>query len=96
MGAFLYLVGATLGFGVVGALAALAFEEEQMDEHSPLTLVFDSAMSLLSIGGGFGIAIVIARGVGGWGVWILTPFGATIVYVLLLALELGIAAAVRE
>src|ERR687883_1906030 len=74
--AFLYLLGATLGFAVVGALAAIAFEEEQMDEHSPLTVVFGSALSLLSVGGGFGVVVVISHNVGGWGVWILAPFGA--------------------
>jgi hypothetical protein len=94
--AFLYLLGATLGFGLVGALAALAFEEEHMEEHSPLTIVFGSAMSILSAGGAFGIGILIARSVGGWGVWILTPFGATVTYVLVLAAELGIAAGIRE
>ena len=94
--AFLYLLGATLGFGLVGALAALAFEEEQMEEHSPLTVVLGSAMSIVSVGSGFGLAVAVASALGGWIVWLLTPFAATVTYVLVLAAELAVAAALRE
>jgi hypothetical protein len=93
---FLFLVGATVGFSVLGALGALAFEEEQIGDEGPVTLLVGGAMSIFSTSGGFGLALLIAYLLGGWVVWLVAPFCATVAYVLLLAGEMGIAQALRS
>jgi hypothetical protein len=94
--AFLFLLGATVGFSVLGALGALAFEEEEIGAEGPVTLLVGGAMSIFSTSGGFGVALLVAYLVGGWAVWLVAPLGATVAYVLLLAGEMGIADALRR
>jgi hypothetical protein len=94
--AFLYLVGATIGFSLLGALGALAFEEEKIGRDEPITVLVGGAMSIFSTSGGFGLALLIAYLMGGWAVWLVAPLFATVAYVVLLAGEMGIAHALRR
>jgi F0F1-type ATP synthase membrane subunit c/vacuolar-type H+-ATPase subunit K len=93
---FLFLLGATAGFSVLGALGALAFEEEEIGAEGPVTLLVGGAMSIFSTSGGFGLALLIAYLLGGWVVWLVAPLCATVAYVLLLAAEMGLADALRR
>lgn len=93
---FLFLVGATAGFSVLGALGALAFEEEKIGDEGPVTLLVGGAMSIFSTTGGFGLALLISYLLGGWAVWLVAPLCATVAYVLLLAGEMGVAHALRR
>jgi crotonobetainyl-CoA:carnitine CoA-transferase CaiB-like acyl-CoA transferase len=93
---FLYVLGATIAFGVVGALAALAFEEERVDEASPQTVFIGSALSIFSTSAGFGAAALVADHVSGGAGWFLAAFCATLGYVLVLAAELEVASRIRS
>ena len=93
---FLFLLGASAGFSVLGALGALAFEEEEIGAEGPVTLLVGGAMSIFSTSGGFGSALLIAYLLGGWIVWLVAPLCATVAYVLLLAGEMGIADSLRR
>jgi hypothetical protein len=94
--ALAFLLGATAAFGLVGALAAFAFEEERIEEASPQTVFIGSVLSVFSTCAGFGAAVLTAWLVHGWAGWFLTAFCSTIAYVLVLALELDLAARLRR
>jgi hypothetical protein len=93
--AFLFLLGATSAFAIVGVLAALAFEEERVEEASPQALFIGSIMSVVSTSAGFGAALLVVHELRGWDAWFLAAFAATMAYVLVLALEMELASLIR-
>lgn len=96
LAAFLFLLGAASAFALVGALAAVAFEEEKLERALPKTLYIGAVFSVLSTSAGFGIALVVVHELQGLAAWFLAAFGATAAYVLVLALELDLASSLRR
>jgi hypothetical protein len=94
--AFLYLAGAGTAFSLLGAAGAFAFEEEEIGQDKPVTVLLGGAMSIFSASGGFGLAILLGHVLQGWEVWLLAPFAATLGYVVLLAGEMGVAHRLRR
>ena len=92
---FLFLVGATAAFTLVGAVAALAFEEERIEEASPQTVFIGSMFSIFSTCAGFGAAILTAHELRGSVAWFMTAFSGTVAYVFVLALEMELAERLR-
>jgi hypothetical protein len=92
---FLYLLGATAAFTLVGALAAITIEEAHVDDASPQVVFIGSIFSIFSATAGFGAAVLAAHFVHGWFGWFLAAFCATLAYVLVLALEMELAQAIR-
>lgn len=96
LNAFLFLIGAASAFALVGVLAAIAFEEERVEEASPQIVFIGSILSLVSTSAGFGAALLAAHFLSGWDGWFLASFCATIAYVLVLALEMEVADYIRR
>lgn len=94
--AFCFLIGAACSFAFVGALGAIAFEEERVEEASPQVVFLSSIFSLVSTSAGFGAALLVLRNLSGWPAWLLCAFCATTAYILVLALELEIASFIRH
>jgi hypothetical protein len=94
--AFLFLLGAAGAFALVGALAAVAFEEERVDEASPQVVFIGSILSIVSTSAGFGAALLVAHFLNGWEGWFLVAFCATMAYVLVVALEMEFADYIRS
>ena len=93
---FLFLLGASSAFALVGILAAVAFEEERVEEASPQVVFIGSILSVVSTAAGFGAALLAAHFLDGWDGWFLSAFCATIVYVLVVALEMELADRIRN
>jgi len=93
---FCFLIGAACAFALVGALGALAFEEEEVESASPQVVFLSSVLSLVSTSAGFGAALLVVRNLRGWDAWLLCSFCATTAYILVLALELELASLIRE
>lgn len=54
-------------------------------------MVIGSAVNLASIASGLGTVIVVATLTGGWVAWLAAPFAGTIVYLLVVGLEMAFA-----
>lgn len=92
---FLFVLGAATAFAAIGALAALAFEEERVERASPKTLFIGSVLSFLSTSAGFGAALLVVHNLRGAGAWFLAPLVATAAYILVLALELELSSLMK-
>lgn len=91
---FLYAAGAIAALAVVGTLATSGFTHHLEEEPSEVWALGGS-ISVLSVGGGIGIALAAASLANGAIAWPLTAFLATVVYLLGFALEIGIAERIR-
>lgn len=82
---FLFLAGAIAGFLVVSVLATLTADRPA--RPAPAQRRLAGAVHIVAVGGAVGAAALVAL-IGGWVAWPLTSFTATVLYLLLAALEL--------
>ena len=87
---FLYVAGAAAGFAIVEAAASNFFRDRVRGEPSEV-VILGSALSFLSISSGLGTAILVGKLSNSWLPWVLAPFAATIVYLLIVGAEMTIA-----
>lgn len=86
---FLFLAGAVTAFAVV-ALISRAFATESMEDQTPMLLV--GAVHVLSIGSALGAVVGLANAISGDVAWLVGAFAATTIYLLVVALQLTLAA----
>jgi hypothetical protein len=92
---FVFIVGASVGFAILNAIASGGYSAEIPDEPAVVVLL-GTSFSILSIAGAVGVAVGIGYTIGGWPAWLLGSLGFTLAYLLGTALELGIAAQLHE
>ncbi|MBW3606000.1 MAG: hypothetical protein KY460_14090 [Actinobacteria bacterium] len=87
---FWFVVGASAGFTAVEAAASRGFRDELRGDRSDV-VVIGSAINLASIASGLGTVIGVATVTGGWVAWLVAPCAGTIVYLLVVGLEMAFA-----
>lgn len=92
---FLFLGGAAVAFAVV-ELAVSRGGRARLPEEPSDVVVLGSALGLVSITAAVGAAALVGELVGGWLAWWLSSFGATVVYLLVVALELAVAHQIED
>jgi threonine/homoserine/homoserine lactone efflux protein len=88
---FAFAGGAVLAYALVDGVASGGFKHGPRDEEPSEVTALGSSISFVSVGVALGVALVEAQLVGGWVAWPLGAFSATVAYLLLLALEIGLA-----
>jgi hypothetical protein len=88
---FAFVGGAVLAYALVDGVASGGFRHGPRDEEPSEVTALGSFVSFVSVGVALGVALVEAQLVGGWVAWPLGAFSATVAYLLLLALEIGLA-----
>ena len=92
---FAFAAGAVAAFALVEALASGGFRHGLSDEPSDVKALGGS-ISVLSVGLALGAALAAGSFVGGFAAWPLGSFLATLAYLLLFALEIGLAELARS
>jgi hypothetical protein len=87
---FRFVVGASAGFSAVEAAASRGFRNELRGDRSDV-VVIGSAINLASIASGLGTVIGVAMVTSGWVAWLVAPCAGTIVYLLVVGLEMAFA-----
>jgi hypothetical protein len=88
---YAFVAGAVLGFAAVLAVATAAFRSISIIEAEPgRVLVVGSALALGSTAVGIGAATLVGALVDGLLAWSLAPFGACVVFLLVVGLEFAI------
>lgn len=91
---FAFAGGAVLAFALMEGVASGGFRHRLRDEPSDIKALGGS-ISLLSVGAALTFAFVVGLFVGGFSAWPLGSFLATLAYLLLFALEIGLAELIR-
>ena len=88
---FAFAGGAVLAYALVDGVASGGFRYGPRDEEPIEVTALGSSVSFFSVGAALLVALVEAQLLGGWPAWPLGAFSATVAYLLLLALEIGLA-----
>jgi hypothetical protein len=88
---FAFAGGAVLAYALVDGVASGGFRHGPRDEEPSEVTALGSSVSFASVGVALLVALVEAQLVGGWVAWPVGAFSATVAYLLLLALEIGLA-----
>jgi hypothetical protein len=88
---FLYLVGAGLAFAIVNTVATRGFRE-RLPEEPAVVVLLGTAFSFASVTASLGTCVGIAYALRGWAGWLAATLAFTTVYILLVGLELALAA----
>ena len=83
---FLFAVGPSLTFAVLGAAVTRGFRE-QVEREPPLVLAVAVALSHFTIMAALGVTALVAWRLGGGPSWFLAPLAASVVYLLASAVE---------
>lgn len=87
---FLFVAGATVGFAAVEAAASRGFRDRLRPEPSEVVMI-GSAMAVFSVSAGLGVAVLLSLVLGGWVAWLVIPFVATVTYLGISGIEMGLA-----
>jgi hypothetical protein len=94
---FAFAGGAVAAYALVDGVASGGFRRGPRDEEPIEVTALGSSVSFVSVGVALAVALVEAQLVGGgWSAWPLGAFLATVAYLLLLALEIGLAELVKR
>jgi hypothetical protein len=88
---FLFLVGACCGFALVNALSTRFFRKESPDEPE-LVISLATSFSVFSVCGSVAAATGVAFALSGWSAWLLAATAFTLVYIVGVGAEIGLAA----
>jgi hypothetical protein len=91
---FLFIAGTSLGFAVV-TLASTRLFRIEMPAEPPVVVALGGSLSVISISAATGTAIGLAYVCSGWLAWLIPSLAFTLVYLLLVGLEIGIAAKIH-
>jgi hypothetical protein len=83
---FLFAIGPSLTFAVLGAAVTRGFRE-QVEREPPLVLAVAVALSLFSIMAALGVTALVAWQLRGDPSWLVAPLAASVVYLLASAIE---------
>jgi hypothetical protein len=92
---FLFGVGGTLTFLIANAATTRGFRVKVAREPAIIRSL-SSSLGFLSVLGALGVAALVAWGARGWAAWLVAPFAASAVYLVLSALEFVLARAIRS
>lgn len=87
---FLFILGAGIAFALVNAAVTKWFSERLPKEPSEV-VALGTAISVFSMAAGLGAGTLVAWPAGPWIAWPLAPLAASIGFVLLSGLEMGLA-----
>jgi hypothetical protein len=88
---FLFVVGTSSGFALINVASTSAFSVK-MPSEPPVVIALGTTFSVVSISAAVGSAVGVGYALGGWPAWALGALAFTLVYLLLLGLELALAA----
>jgi hypothetical protein len=88
---FTFACGAVAAYALIDGVASGGFRHGPRDEEPSEVTALGSSISFASVGVALLVALVEAQLVGGWVAWPLAAFSATVAYLLLLAVEIGLA-----
>jgi hypothetical protein len=88
---FLFLAGSCLSFALINAFATRFFREESPDEPE-VVILLGTALSVVSVCISVGAATGVAYAISGWPAWLLAAAAFTLVYVVGVGAEIGVAA----
>lgn len=91
---FLFALGAGLTFTVMNVVVTRGFRV-RVPEEQPVVLALGTAFGFFSVVGALGATWLVAWGLGGWAAWLVGPFVASAVYLLLTSAELLLARGLR-
>lgn len=91
---FLFGIGGSITFTIANAAVTRGFTV-RVAREPPIILAFGTSFGFLSVSGSLGAAALVGWGFDGWAGWLVAPFAASGTYLLLSALELLLARAVR-
>ncbi len=89
---FLFVVGATAAFAVVDMIVSDFFRNRLRGEPSEV-VALGSAMAILSVSSAVGVGALTGTFLRSWIGWLLGPFGATVVYLAVVGIEMALAEA---
>ena len=92
---FAFVVGATLGFALLEAVASRGFQVRIREERSDVVLI-GTALAPVSVSLGLGAALGVIALVGGTWAWGLAPCAATGTYVLMAGAQMAVARRYEE
>lgn len=92
---FLFVVGAGAAFAVLNVLVTAGFSERLPREPSEV-VALGTALSVFSMVAGLGAGTLVAWLGGPWVAWPLAPFVASVGFLLLAGIEMGIAGYYHE
>ncbi len=90
-----FVVGAVLAVALVEAVASGGFRHEMEEEPSSI-MALGSSISVFSVGSALGLVFLADSLVGGFAVWPLGSFLATVSYLSIYALEISVADAIQR
>jgi hypothetical protein len=91
---FLFGIGGSLTFTIANSAVTRLFTV-RVAKEPPIVLAFGSSFGFVSVSGSLGAAALVGWGLQGWPGWFVGPFAASGAYLLLSALELLLARAMR-
>ena len=90
-----FVAGAVLAVALVEAVASGGFRREMGEEPSSV-MALGSSISVFSVGGTLGLVFAADQLVGGFAIWPLGAFLATVAYLFIYALEIAVADAIQR
>lgn len=87
---FAFLAGAAIGFVAVEAVASNMFQVREREDPAQV-VVLGSAFSLFSISAGVAAGLPATWWLGGWTAWLAAGCASTVVYVLVVGIEMSLA-----
>ena len=92
---FLFGVGGSVTFAIANTLATRGFTV-RADSEPPIVRALASSLGFISVSGALGIAALLGWALAGWVAWLVAPFAASGVYLVLSAFEFVVARALRR
>lgn len=92
---YLFIFGAVVGFGVMEAAVSKLFREPLKREPSDV-VALGSTFSIVSISVAVGVAALVARFLGGHVAWVVGAFASTVIYLMLVGVEMAVAQRIQE
>jgi hypothetical protein len=87
---FLFVAGTSLAFAVINATTTSGYRAE-MPSEPPEVVALGTTFSAISITAAVAAAVGIGYALSGWVAWGVGAFALTVVYVLIVGVELGLA-----
>jgi hypothetical protein len=87
---FVFAIGAVVAFAIIAGLASGFFREALEDQPSNVKSLA-GALSIFSVGLALGAAYLVGIVLEGWAAWLVSAFSTTIVYIVVVGLELAVA-----
>jgi small-conductance mechanosensitive channel len=87
---FVFAIGAVVAFAIIAGLASGFFREALEDQPSNVKSLA-GALSIFSVGLALGVAYLVGIVLEGWAAWLVSAFSTTIIYIVVVGLELAVA-----